>query len=380
MFYRALLALALTTAVWVEPIHFLVIKSDCEAVKAQLARGASIDEKDHNGETPLHWAVRQNRPEMVRFLLAEGAAPDLPDPNGHAPLYHASSLELAAPLLERGANPARLDYSGSTPLHQMCLYNKHQVVALMLKRGALVNHASKYGTTPLLEACHFGAVESLDLLLAHGARVDVVDQDGLTPLLIAARSGSRATVERLVRAGVAPSDPKAFELAVGAKKADLVEYLGARVRVTPEVLVSAISWGQLPLFQALLARGGKPDPSLVRSAAHSGQVEVLTWLLDQGLSVESPDQEKSTALMLAAAAYQAEVIQLLLARGADPQRQDAAGRRPADYLRAAILFQEDYIDRKSRSRARFVDAEEAQARLLAMRKALEAIFARSEPP
>ena len=371
---RCLVILALATVAWADPIHFLVIKSEREAVLAELGRGVSIDLPDHNGETPLHWAVRHNLPEMVNFLLDRGAAPDLTDPYGRAPLYHAQSVELAAPLLDRGANPSRPDQSGSTPLHQACLYGKAKVVAMMLQRGALPNVASRYGTTPLLDACHYGSVEVIDLLLAHGARLHVADENGLNPLQMAARSGSRPAVESLVKAGADPTDPKVFELAVSSQQPELVEYLGSWVTPTSKALVAAISWGRLQLVQALLGRGGKLEAALVQGAAQHGRAEILTWLLDQGLSVESPDEHQTTALMLAASHHHREVMDLLLARGADRERLDSGGRRPADYLRAAIAMQEMYIERKSRSRAAFVDAEEAEAKLAAMKQTLKSLF------
>ncbi|MBT9582449.1 ankyrin repeat domain-containing protein [bacterium] len=374
MLSRLLLVLALGSLGYADPIHTFVMKSQRESILAELGRGVSIDLKDHNGETPLHWAVRHDRPDMVLFLLGRGADPDLPDPYGHAPLYHAQRVELAGPLLERGANPSRLDQSHSTPLHQVCLYNKPEVVALMLKRGALVNQASSYGTTPLLAACHFGSAHVIDMLLLHGARLDVTDKEGLNPLQTAARAGSRQAVERLVRAGADPSDPKAFALAVRSNGQDLVDYLGGLVTPTPEALLSAISWGRLPLFQALLARGGKLEPALVRGAAQHGQVEILTWLLDQGQSVESPDEQKQTALMLAAGAHHPQVIQLLLARGANLQGQDARGLRAADYGLAAIHRQRQYIEKKSRSRAAFTDRLQAEAELAAMEKTLQSVF------
>ena len=366
--------LALSPLAYADTIHHLVMLEQREAILTELRRGVSIDLKDHNGETSLHWAVRHGHPEMVRFLLEQGASPDLPDPYGHAPLYHAKTVQLAAPLLERGADPSRLDQTQSTPLHQACLYNRPEVVALMIQHKARLNQASHYGATPLLEACHFGSAAVIDLLLRHGASLETRDKAGLGPLQTAARSGSLASVQRLVEAGVDPCDPEAFELAVRSQNPKLVDYLASRVAPQPQALEAAIVWGRLPLFQSLLARGGTLDSAQVRWAAQAGQLEILTWLLDQGQSVESPNQEEQTALMLAASVHHPEVIHLLLERGARAEGQDAQGRRPVDYLKDAIQRQQAYIARKNRSRAGFIDREKAEAELAEMKKTLQSVF------
>jgi hypothetical protein len=71
----------------------------------------------------------------------------------------------------------------------------------------------------------------------------------------------------------------------------------------------------------LLKRAGNGG---IQSAAHDGQVEVVTGLLDGGIEVDALDKHKRTALHWAAQGDKPEVAKLLLAKGADKARAVAS--------------------------------------------------------
>ncbi len=90
------------------------------------------------------------------------------------------------------------------------------------------------------------------------------------------------------------------------------------------VMAFAVEEGDLELMELLFRRGVKPDDPVyhggvqpILAAAEAGQLEAVRLLLDRGVP---PDlaTEGQTALMHAAAGPHRDVVDLLLARGADP--------------------------------------------------------------
>jgi len=69
-----------------------------------------------------------------------------------------------------------------------------------------------------------------------------------------------------------------------------------------------------------------PDESVPDGNA----TELIAYLLDAGAHVDDRDDRGRTALMIAAEAGRAEIVELLLKRGADPSLRDKAGHRAAD--------------------------------------------------
>lgn len=92
--------------------------------------------------------------------------------------------------------------------------------------------------------------------------------------------------------------------------------------------------GALNLFSLVLAalfaavhsagRGQRVDAELC-DAASSGNLSRVRDLLADGVSVDSTDEDGTTALMAAAFAGEREIVKLLLADEADPNLQDEAG-------------------------------------------------------
>lgn len=92
-------------------------------VKALLAGGADIRERDGDGLTALDWAVVTHRPEVERVLIEAGADVNAVDRFGYTPLLYASTIDFgdaatATLLLRAGADPNVKDKAGKTALAQ----------------------------------------------------------------------------------------------------------------------------------------------------------------------------------------------------------------------------------------------------------------------
>jgi uncharacterized protein len=159
-----------------------------------------------------------NGPEIVRILIAAGADPDGRTPGDETPLHWAASsddAEVAAALIDGGADLQVPDGSIGTPLDNAIGYACWNVARLLVQRGARVDklwHAAALGLLPRLEelvetqpppeqetisqafwhACAGGQRRAAEYLLGRGADLNwVPDYARGTPLDAANGLGTR---------------------------------------------------------------------------------------------------------------------------------------------------------------------------------------------
>jgi ankyrin repeat protein len=174
-----------------------------------------------------------------------------------------------------------------------------ELVEPLVARGAHVEDAvvvDGMRRTALRGASAWGHVEVVAALLAAGAAVDAATAKGITALMLAAVRGHLEVTQALVAAG-------------------------ADVNLRDQHGYSAAAWatieGRAPVA-AYLCRLPQAEPSAHIAAACSlGDVELVQGLIARGADVEQRDWTGATCLALAAARGHVEVVAALLAAGAD---------------------------------------------------------------
>ena len=327
-----------------------------EAAKVLLAHGATVDAREEwHSETALMWAAAEGHPAMVRELIAHGANVNLrsnvnkwdrqntyeprekwlplggmspllfaaregclgcaqalvegraniqvEDPHGvSAPLMAIINghFDVAAYLLDKGANPNLADDTGRTALFSAVDFNtvpqsnrpapptiiENEVSALrliakLIEKGANVNaQLSKQqpyrvkldrgddtmlttGTTPLLRAAKAADLPAMKLLLAAKADVNLATRAGITPLLAAAGSGARE------------------EDTTGRFK-------------TEDDVIQAI--GLLRSFGADINHANGAGQTALHASAQWGWPKVVQYLVDHGANVNAQDARGLTPL------------------------------------------------------------------------------------
>jgi hypothetical protein len=120
------------------PLHLAAAFGGPQATALLLAHGAHVHRFSRNPmhNQPLHACIALSRDcETVRILIAQGADVNMAQTGGYTPLHQAAAAgleELAAILLEAGADPARLCDQGKTPADYARERHHHGVVQQLL--------------------------------------------------------------------------------------------------------------------------------------------------------------------------------------------------------------------------------------------------------
>ena len=244
-------------------------------------------------------------------------------------------------------------------------HGEHRLAAvkLLLAAGADPNQANDRGWTPLHQAAYRNDAEMATLLIDSGANVSMeAHGDGGTPLAVALFWGNREAADVIAREGVVPNN---LRMAAGLGREDLVrqcfttdsamtgEARSGRSFYRPhsgfpawrpsddpqEILDEALVWAaksdRTSVMPLLVERGARVNADPYRGtpliwAAATGRLNAARWLLDNGADINlratfgGPSHGSDvTALHLAAQANRVAMVELLLARGADPATEDA---------------------------------------------------------
>jgi ankyrin repeat protein len=190
------------------PLLFAVRNGHAPAVTVLLDRGANVNDAAPDGTSALNMAVVNAYFELASQLVDRGADPNASDPRGsalhtlawlrkpgsdgaagvgntgHAPppvTGNVTALELAAKLLDHGANPnLRINWKENT-------FGKEGGTARNPPNIQLGRHLLSYvGATPFYVAAKNGDAVYMKLLAEHGADATASTKAGITPLMVAA--------------------------------------------------------------------------------------------------------------------------------------------------------------------------------------------------
>ena len=189
-------------------------------------------------------------------------------------------------------------------------------IRALIDEGADLDARQPGGATALAWAVHLQDHETADRLLASGADVNTADEYGDTPLILASANGDQYLIERLVAAGADAtaerwSGETALMLAAGTGVASAIGLL---------------SEGGTPLDATETRRG----QTALMWAAAEGHSEVVEALIAAGAEVNLASAEGFTALAFAATSDDVRSIRALLAAGADPNAASQDGSLPTN--------------------------------------------------
>ena len=120
----------------------------------------------------LHRACESDMLRLARFLLDKKANPERLDREGKAALHYAAiagNVEIAGLLLDRDADPDSLDREGNTALHHAALAGNVQIAELLLDRGADIGAKRRFGQDAVHLAAQNKQWDMCQFLMAKGS-------------------------------------------------------------------------------------------------------------------------------------------------------------------------------------------------------------------
>ncbi|KPM35886.1 hypothetical protein AK830_g10674 [Neonectria ditissima] len=172
---------------------------------------ADINKRDKKWVTPLHAVAERchqsNSSNHILWLLLENHANVNAQTKNHGltPLHMAASGGNDSAvwlLLEKGADPSKLDVNSRTALHCAVGSDNLRVAQLLIWRASgLVNAFDHEKRTVLHYAASQGNRSIVEMLLNSGADIDAQDGSGQTPLSLAVSQSHEDVAVCLIRSG-----------------------------------------------------------------------------------------------------------------------------------------------------------------------------------
>ena len=259
-------------------------------------------------------AARGGSIEVMKALLTgarpdppEGTMPVIPPGSDTANGDHdtaAAGIELKARMKGTVSRDAL-----SRALVAALVDARDEMAALLVEHGADPAHEDRSGNPVLSVAVAKGMKNTARALIAHGADPSEGNRTGIPPLVDAAKSGDAAMASVLLDAGA--------DINVSSARGETA-------------LMMAAAEGRRPVFDLLLARGADIDQvsragSALMAAAKAGQGDMVDELISRGASVDLPADASSTPLIEAADEGHADIVARLIRAGAALDRRDTFG-------------------------------------------------------
>jgi ankyrin repeat protein len=354
-----------------------------------------------DGTTALHWAARQNDIELAERLLEAGADPNARNRYGVSPLYVAA-VNGSAPMLEQlvaaGASANEIGSEGETVLMTVARTGRSDAARVLIDAGAIIDaRETWHGQTALMWAAAEGHAGMLHTLINAGADVNALSNleewerqrtaeprdkwlppGAMSALLFAAREGCTDCVSILASAGadVSQTTPDGISGLVSAVinghydtaaalidhgiDPNLLDYTGRGAlyaaadfntmpssnRPAPSVIENEHT--ALDIINMLLERGADPNRQLARGAPYRAK-------LDRGN--DTVLAKGTTPLLRAAKAGDLPALQALIAHGADPLLTTDRGVN-ALMLAAGVGTQEQDTTGRYKTEAQAIEAIE----------------------
>ncbi|MFC2121324.1 ankyrin repeat domain-containing protein [Bacteroidota bacterium] len=274
---------------------------------------ALINATDNHSRTALHLASDCDNIEIAAFLIEKGAEIDAKDLNSKTPLHYAAmkdKVSLAELLLEEGANINAQDKDDFAPIHWAAMNNQPNIMKYLIDNGAKIDIKEYRGATPLLMCIwRMGNYELTKLLIEKGAEINLKQEGSwVTPLAMAAQYGHREIIDLLLDNGA---------------EVDETSYL---------LLRFSVDKGLDRLFKVLYNKGASLDVrtnnggTLMHYAAEGGSFEIINTLIKKGFSYKETDRYGWLPIHYACLNGKKDAVECFINNGADLNSRIISGK------------------------------------------------------
>ncbi|XP_053559560.1 ankyrin-2 isoform X20 [Bombina bombina] len=265
-------------------------------------------------------AARAGNVDKVVEYLKGGIDINTCNQNGLNALHLAAKeghIGLVQELLERGSSVDSATKKGNTALHIAALAGQTDVVKVLVKEGANINAQSQNGFTPLYMASQENHLEVVKYLLETGANQSTATEDGFTPLAVALQQGHNQVVAILLE-----NDTK------GKVRLPALHIAARKDDTKSAALLLQNDHNADVQSKMMVNRTTESGFTPLHIAAHYGNVNVATLLLNRGAAVDFTARNGITPLHVASKRGNTNMVKLLLDRGGQIDAKTRDGLTP----------------------------------------------------
>ncbi|XP_044157534.1 ankyrin-2 isoform X33 [Bufo gargarizans] len=280
----------------------------------------SEQESMSDSNTSFLKAARSGNLDKVLEYLKGGVDINTSNQNGLNALHLASKeghLYLVQELLERGSAVDSATKKGNTALHIASLAGQVEVVKTLTKQGANINSQSQNGFTPLYMAAQENHLEVVKYLLENGANQSTATEDGFTPLAVALQQGHNMVVAILLE-----NDTK------GKVRLPALHIAARKDDTKSAALLLQNDHNADVQSKMMVNRTTESGFTPLHIAAHYGNVNVATLLLNRGAAVDFTARNGITPLHVASKRGNTNMVKLLIDRGGQIDAKTRDGLTP----------------------------------------------------
>ncbi|HEY4832615.1 MAG TPA: ankyrin repeat domain-containing protein, partial [Waddliaceae bacterium] len=279
------------------PIHLAAKKGSRALIQLLQAAGASLRVKDFEGRTLAHYAAESKHPELLDDLQAAGfplhkqtkiSHPSIRKSHlqfeGVTPLHLAAQngdVETVQKLIESGGDIEASDQQLGA-LFYAAQSGKKEVVKLFSNHRVMRNADQRKDA--ILASIFKDAAHLLKMLYGKAISPDLcLDNQGTTGLHVAAKAGATRCIHYLIKRGADP------------QKANLQGETAFELAIKTHHLVQASALAQqIPQWD--IHRKLKEGKTYLHAACVAGDVEMASWLISQGSTLDERDDHGLTPL------------------------------------------------------------------------------------
>ncbi|XP_074149346.1 ankyrin repeat domain-containing protein 27 [Sminthopsis crassicaudata] len=351
------------------PLHVAAICGQASLIDLLVSKGAVVNATDYHGSTPLHLACQKGYQSVTLLLLHYKADTDVQDNNGNTALHLACTYgheDCVKALVYYDVHSCRLDIGnekGDTPLHIAARWGYQGIIEVLLQNGASTEHQNRMKETPLkcaLNSKIVSVMETHHLVFERGKRssespvrsplcsVDSISQASSISSLSSACADLRQEeiknnykeVEKLLRA-VADGDLEMVRYLLEWMDEDLEDGDNTTRRANlefchplcqcPKCAPRQKKLEKIPVSGLGVNAVNQDGFTPLHVAVLHGRADLVSLLLKRGADVDAKNAHRTVPLHLACQKGHFQVVKSLMDFNAKQNKKDSSGNTPLIY-------------------------------------------------
>jgi ankyrin repeat protein len=278
-----------------------------------ISKGASLKDKDYNGNGFFEYAVKGGNIQFLKEILKKGVH------KGKNAMIFASQglrrkknkLETYQFLEEEGVSANVIDEKGRNPLHSIAYTDKNLATYIyFISKGVRVDLQDKEGNSPFMNAANSNNLEIVKFLSKSVKNINVKNENGHSALAMAVNRNSIEVVQFLIESGA--------DINTKDKSGNTLSYLVLNNYKTKNTNPFEEKLALLQKNGFVLNENQNAGNTLLHIATERNSISLLKRLSSFDIDLNSKNDAGLSALQIAAMrAKDDKIIKYLLSIGAD---------------------------------------------------------------